>query len=249
MKQQLVMLIASIAIACGNANAENSKSGVLDPKATSIDVANGAQGQSAPAILDALKRLNTGKSQYESDAVYGKRMKALIGEKVLDGISVGDVIGFQPISVSFRYDANKEQWNYEVSSSGVHYEYHYVPVYRESLDAANYPLWVNQFPGKRIEFQKSIYLDIASLKGLSYINGFVKTPAKDARALEGSLAVLLVGRLTSPYFGANQKLPVGLDETVFDFQSTIGFKLEAVWLINKKSGQILSKAWTYRRLA
>lgn len=223
--------------------------GVLDLKATSIDIYRDGLGQPPQSVFNALVSLKTDKTTYENDAAYVKRMKGLIGERLLGETKVGDVIGFKPETARFSYDANKEQWQYELPNGAVDYKYHYVPVYRRSVDVNTMPQYTTAFPGRGIEIEEVIYLDISTMRGLSYINGFVKVAAKDASALEGKLSVLLVGRLTTPYTGTNHKFPLESSEHIVELQSTIGFKLESVWIINTSTGKILSKAWTYKRLA
>lgn len=225
------------------------KPGVLDPKAISVDIDKDIRGQSAPEILDALYRLDIAKTTYESDAVYGKRMKELDGSQLTGEVAIGSVIGFAPEDIRFWYDANKQEWRYEISPSSVGNSFHYVPIYRQTLDVGGFPHFTRAFPGKRIEIKKVILLNIATMKGLSYINGFYKIAAKDAPTLENHLTVLLVGKITHPYADKSEKYPHQMDEHVVELQNAIGFKLDAVWLINKLDGKILSKIWAYKRLA
>jgi hypothetical protein len=223
--------------------------GRLDLKATAIDVRKDLEGLPAAEVLDAFMRLEVFKSKYESDAQHTKRMKELAGSRLLDEVDIGDVVGFRPRRVNFVYDANKELWKYEVGPEEVGHEFNHFLVYKEALNGQNFPGYAEALPGRHLEFSKDVYLNIKSLKGLSYINGAVKVPAKDAPALEHTLSVLLVGRLVPTYVSANQKLPTDYSEKEVKFQHTLGFKLESVWLVNKQTGQILSKSWTVRKLA
>src|SRR6185369_1417741 len=112
-----------------------------------------------------------------------------------------------PLRVHFAYDANKELWKYEVGPEEVGHQFNHFLVYKETLNAQNFPGYAQALPGRDLEFSKDVYLNIKSLKGLSYINGAVKVPAKDAPTLENALSVLLVGRLVPDYVSANQYLP------------------------------------------
>jgi hypothetical protein len=227
---------------------QRPKPGVLDLKATSVDLDRDIRGQSAPEMLDAIHRLDIAKTKYESDAVYAKRMKELNGSKLRDEVAIGSVIGFEPDQMSFNYDANKQLWKYQISPHEVGNQFHYVPIYKQAVDGGGLAQYTAAFPGKQIKVVRLILLDIAAMKGLSYINGSYKVSPKEAPALEGNLTVLLVGRVTTPYAESYRKLPIHADEHVVELQNTIGFKLEAVWLINKVDGKVLSKTWNYERL-
>lgn len=200
-------------------------------------------------MLDALLRLDVGKGQYESDAEYGKRLKALAGSKLSDEVVVGDVVGYRPTNVRYWYDANKQVWQYEISPESVNYKFNNVLVYKETLDPNRFPAYGTALHRTALNFTKDIYLNIGDLKGLSYINGVVKVASKDAPALDGNLTVLLVGRHVPNFVSKGEQLPSEFSESEVKFQHALAFKLESVWLIHKQTGRILSKAWTLRRMA
>jgi hypothetical protein len=218
------------------------RAGRLDLKATAVDVRKDIDGQPADEVLDALLRLNVDKNKYESDAQHGKRMKELVGSRLLDDVAVGDLVGFRPIKVQFEYDANKGLWTYRISPKLVRRDFNNFLVYKQLLDAQNFPAYAKFYRGRDLEFSKDIYLRISGLKGFSSLNG----AAKVAAALDGALSVLLVGRLIPEYVSEAQAIPADYTDRSIEFQHTLGFKLEAVWLVNMQTDQILSKTWTVR---
>lgn len=218
----------------------------LDLTATQLERVD-FEGLPPSEVLDAVMRLNPTKDKYESDAEHAKRMKDAASAPLLDGIKVGDLVGFSPSEVRFHYDANRQEWQYEVWPSEVGSDFANVQVYSENLPAAQFPQYANVYRGRDLEFKRSVHLHLANLKGLSYIVGAVKVPRAEARELEDLLTVLLVGRLVPVHVTTDQKLPLKYDEREVNFQTALGFKLEGVWLVNKRTGQVLNKAWKVRR--
>lgn len=229
------------------AEAPSPKPRPLDLKATELERVDYA-GLPPREVLDAVMRLNPTKDKYESDAEHAKRMKEAGGAQLLDGIKVSDLVGFTPTEVHFRYDANRQEWQYMVRPSEVGMaDFGNVQVHSERLSAAQFPHYAQVYPGRELVFKKSVHLRIANLKGLSYIVGAVKVPREQARELEDQLTVLLVGRLAPVRVTSAQKLPLKYDEREVDFGTALAFKLEGAWLVDKRDGRVLSKTWKVRR--
>lgn len=229
------------------AQAPSPKPRPLDLKAIELERVDYA-GLPPSEVLDAVMRLNPNKDKYESDAEHAKRMKAAEEAQLLDGIKVSDLVGFTPTEVHFRYDANRQEWQYDVWPSEVGAaDFGNVQVYSETLPAAQFPHFAHVYPGRDLVFKKSIHLRVANLKGLSYIVGAVKVPREQARELEDLLTVLLVGRLAPVRVTSAQKLPLKYDEREVNYGTALAFKLEGAWLVNKRDGRVLSKTWRVRR--
>jgi hypothetical protein len=246
---------SAVAAAASNASqpaaevAVSPKPRALDPKATQLERID-FEGLPASEVLDAVMRLNPTKDKYESDAQRAKRMKEAEGSPLLEGIKVSDLIGFSPTKVHFQYDANRQEWQYEVSPSEVGLaEFSNVEVYSQNLPQSQFPEYAQVYPGRQLVFKRSIHLHVASMKGLSYLVGAVKVPRGEARELEDRLTVLLVGRLTPVRVTSDKKLPIHYDQNEVNIQTALDFKLEGVWLVNKLDGRVLSKAWKVKRLA
>lgn len=180
--------------------------------------------------------------------MYASRLTGLKDAKLFGNISINGVVGFRPKEVSFRYEPNKQQWQYEISIQGISNQYVYLMVEKQVLNAGNFPAYRQAFPLKRIQVAKTIYVKVNSLKGLSYINGSVKVPSNEAPTLDGNLSLLLVGHLVPNYYETHDKYPLDFHDKLVELQHMLDFKHEAVWLINTRTGQILSKTWSIYRL-
>lgn len=76
--------------------------------------------------MASLMRFNPWKGKFENDAAFAKRMREVSGERLLDGIKVGDVVAFRIPKVLFQYDANKQEWRYFVNPENVGDRFSYV---------------------------------------------------------------------------------------------------------------------------
>lgn len=216
--------------------------GNLDLQATSIDVQQDLEGQSVSAVLDALLRLNVTKGKFESDVEYRQRLKELGGTKLFGDVTIDGIVGFRPSDAQFRYDANKREWKYMTVAV-----YGGLQVSRQSLDINNFAVYKNAFPMKDIEVKQSIYLRSSPFKNVHVIEVKAKVPPSEAAALDGNLSVLFVGKLIPPYVGTNRVLPIKYDEKTVDLQYLLDFDLKGIWLIDTRTGRVLSKTWTLLR--
>jgi hypothetical protein len=223
--------------------------GPLALKAEHIDVQKDGDGLPPAQVLDGLLRLNLDKGKFESDAEYTNRLKTLSTAKIYDDVTVTDLVGFRPLDVSFSYDANKELWNFKVIPRQVDFTFNHMRVYRETLTTGDFTAYEHVYPGRHLEFAKTIYLTINGLKGLSDIIGSVKVPRAEAPAYDDSLSLLFVGRLNPAQVRSARKLPDDFNDNEVEFQNALGFKLEGVWLIDRRTGRVLSKTWKVHRLA
>jgi hypothetical protein len=223
--------------------------GPLALKADEVDVQKDGDGLPPAQVLDGLLRLNLDKGKFESDAEYTNRLKTLSAAKIYDEIALTDLVGFRPLDAWFSYDANQEVWKFKVTPRRVGFTFNHMRVYRQTLTTGDFTAYEHVYPGRQLEFSKTIYLTINGMKGLNDIIGSVKIPRGEAPAYDGNLSLLFVGRLNPAQVRSSRKLPDDFNDKEVEFQNALGFKLEGVWLIDKRSGRILSKTWKVLRLA
>ncbi|MCY0852522.1 hypothetical protein [Cupriavidus sp. D39] len=222
----------------------------VDLKASDLDL----QRVSLPPdeVRDALMRFNPWKGKFESDAAFAKRMREVGGERLLDGIKIGDIVALRISKASFQYDANKQEWRYIVNPASVGSRYSYVAVYDDIRPSSEFPSYRDYFAkrGMDITFRKQILVEVPALKGYSEMQGFLKAGQSQARDLEDSMTVLLIGRIEPARITLNSyEFPSRPDDHDMVFKDALGFKLEGVWLVDTRNGHVLSKSWKARRVA
>lgn len=222
--------------------------GPVDLKATELDL----RRVSLPPeeVMAAVVRFNPWRGKYENDTAFAKRMNELGGERLLDGVKVGDLVALRIPKASFGYDANKEEWQYGVSPARLGTSFSYVAVYDELLSSDRGASYREYFAkrGMDVSFRRQVLVEIPALKGYSELVGALKATPDRARQLEGSMIVLLIGRVKPGGSSVDsQEFPTPEKRDMI-FKDAIGFKVEGVWLVDSRDGHVLSKAWRARRL-
>ena len=203
-------------------------------------------------VFSHITSQNLQKDKFESEAKYIARMQALAGTVLYDEVWLSGEFAFEPLKdvVSIRYDPEKQQFKWEIRPSQLGNDGDYDGIELERRDSIqNYPTLDAAYAerGKKISHTDNFYLQGVGLKGLGYINGAYKAKPELARALDGQLAVLFVGRIPAPYAGFKDKYPIAADDTVFEHQRYIRFAIDGVWLVNKQTGEVLTKTWAVKR--
>ena len=203
-------------------------------------------------IFSHITSQNLQKDKFENEAKYIARMQLLAGTVLYDDVVLNGEFAFELRTdiVSIRYDPEKEQFKWEIRPSQLGNGGDYDGIELDRRDSRqNYPSLDAAYAerGKKISHTDNIYLQGVGLKGLSYINGVYKARPEQARAMDGRLAVLFVGRIPAPYAGFKDKYPIGSDDTVFEHQRYMRFAIDGVWLFNKQTGEVLTKTWSVRR--
>lgn len=203
-------------------------------------------------VMASLMRFNPWKEKFESDAAFAKRMSEIDSKRLLDGIKVGDVVAFRIPKASFGYDANKQEWRYIVSPASLGGSFSYVPVYDEIAPSDEFSSYRDFFAkrGMDVTFRKKILVEVPALKGYSELGGALKADPNQARDLEDAMTVLLIGRIKPARITANSyKFPSPPDDHDMASIDALGFKVEGVWIVDKRNGHVLSKTWKIRRVA
>ena len=202
-------------------------------------------GHDPERLIKALRQLNTEKDKYESDAKYNARMKSLDANPLYDDLTLASDIAFKPKDVSYKYDANKEQWTYQIFMHEVPHDFNKYLLHTKKT--GNGETWDLAYPGRKIEEFESIGIEIPELKGLSYIQGSVAIPAEKARDLENQMEVLIVGKIVPNYYTSRKILPIELKDTKVETLHLMNVKITGVWLIQSTTGEVLAKKWTVKK--
>lgn len=218
----------------------------IDLKATRLDPATQSRGHDAKKIIAALGSPDFKKGEYESDAAFKKRLQGLGAKPLYGDMKLSDTIAFRPKDVSFRYDANAQQWTYEISFKMVRFAYNHYVLEQQQVPVENFLKMA--FPGRRMQSYKTITIQVPELKGFTSIRGSAKVPAASAPQLKGKLSVLAVGHIAPGYMHTDEILPIEPSDDRYEEVEAIHFKVSSFWLINEETGEVLSKQWTRKTL-
>ena len=99
----------------------------------------------------------------------------------------------------------------------------------------------------RLEF---IYLKLKkSLSDFGSFISIINLDASTAKSLEGKLYPLIVGKIISPYYSMEEISPSDrADALIYEFRSRLYFDLTGIWIINKETGEIVTKKFVYKKL-
>lgn len=214
----------------------------VDLKAEKLSITTETGGHDVQKIALALEMLQVSKGPYESDADHKKRMAELGSKPLYDELKVNDLVALKAMNVRYHYDANKQQWEYEISSHSKGYEFNHFLIDERSVPTEPHIIEANY--GRPINSYRTVTLQVPELKGLSYLQGNVKVPSAAAPQLQARLGVLFIGKLIPNYFSTftlRQR-----DENRYEYGKTLQFKISSLWLINEETGEVLSKKWTKR---
>ncbi len=214
----------------------------MDLKSTKLDPSTQVRGHDAKRIVAALDSPDLKKGEYESDTAFKKRLQGLGTKPLYDGLKLGDAIALKPKEVTYSYDANAQQWTYQISYKAVRLAYNHYVLERQQVPVENFLKMA--FPGRRMQSYKTITMQMPEFKGINYIRGSAKVPAASAPQLKGKLSVLAVGHIAPGYMHKDEILPMEPSDDRYEEVEAIHFKVSAFWLINEETGEVLSKQWT-----
>lgn len=206
-------------------------------------------------VFDAITRVNTEqRGKFESEAKYMARMRALSGSVLYSQVRLDGGFAFRPTieHLTIQYDADKEFFTFELRPDCVNdrNNCNAIEVENRSADKAEFPYINDYFAEKRksVKHTKRIYLEAPTLRSLGYIVGRIKATPEAAKKMDGSLGILLVGRILPPFTSTHIDYPHDANEDEVKHQKIIRFSLEGVWLVNHHTRQILSKSWTIKKM-
>lgn len=217
----------------------------INLKTQTLNAQGGLYGHDPERLIEALRRLNTEQDKYESDAKYNARMKSLGASPLYDDLTLASDIAFKPKNVTYKYDANKAQWTYEIFMHQIPYEFNKYLLHTKKT--GNGETWALAYPGRKIEEFESIGIEVPELKGLSYIQGAVATPAEKARELDNQMEVLIVGKIVPSYYTSRKLLPIEFKDTKVETLHLMTVKITGVWLVQRTTGEVLTKKWTLKK--
>lgn len=206
-------------------------------------------------VFDAITRINTEqRGKFESEAKYMARMRVLSGSVLFSQVRLDGGFAFRPTMehVTIQYDADKEFFTFELRPNCVNDPNNCdaIEVESRSADRAEFP-HINQFfaeKGKSVKHTKRVYLEAPTLRSLGYIVGRIKATPEAAKKMDGSLGILLVGRILPPFTSTHIDRPYEANEDDVKHQKIIRFSLQGVWFVNYQTRQILSKTWTIKKM-
>lgn len=197
------------------------------------------------------------KGEYEKNVEYTKRMK-----------SVGDTILYHEIKFggyfAFKVSNSKDRISYNADEEELSYQLRHLPDDGIVVDnkPANEgdPLVPTDYTGQknmdeyfRKENKKIWYEIIASIVNKknhlhsqrAYYNdhytGKIKVSPAEAKKLKGNISLFLVGKLMPPYLLKFVEIPFDHNQTVLKYKYALPFSLEEIWMVENKTGKILSK--------
>jgi hypothetical protein len=151
-----------------------------------------------------------------------------------------------------RYDADRQEFSYEISpTAGANYDFDLFEVERHEISGAAFT-GINQYYAEKlkpINHTENIFVRVKGMRGLTYLIGRAAVNRRDAEGLERSFEIVLVGRLRPPFASTEVKHPFEANEDTVEHRKIIEFVLTGVWLVDSRSGNVLSKTHSLKRLA
>ena len=216
----------------------------LDIKLSTLDAATGQFGHDARQIASALLAENRERGKYETDTQFVARMKALESKALYDELKVSSLIALRANDVRWEYDANNARWKYMVREHPMLYSVDDA-VAVNSWKTGNGEAWTTAFPGRKIEEFETVAIDT---KGVQFLTGSIPIPPERAPDLENILDVLVIGKLAAPYLRTEKVLPVrDPRDTRVDMVHILKLKIEATWIVNRRTGEVLGKQSRVKR--
>jgi|GEM_PF-4592247 len=186
-------------------------------------------------------------TKYETKTDFNTRLKNLKSTIIFDEVMLGG---------GFAFSGGKIGYNADKAAIVFSSEYSIDSALQMSIETENIggltPEIIRDRFGWLVEgyvkdrratdYTRFIYLDTDKFKGMGKITMEYKLHSERAKELENDLGVLFVGNVTSPYYHTDLSYPSG-DRTAFFDRTDIVFDLKGVWLVNFKTGEILSKKY------
>lgn len=210
-------------------------------------------GDSPEAVVEALSKSIFSKDPFENDATYAQRVKALGPTLVFEQRTLAGPFVFKPPegSVRFSYDANREVWKFTLGllPVGNSYGTQGIKVFERSAKAYEYPAIAAIYAsrGKLVTQTNVIYLQMDKAKAQAAISGQFKSKPLEAKGLDGWLAIAVFGHVLPPYTSEGTKYANGPDDHVVEHFKSIRFVQDGVWVFDKRTGEVYSKTWEFKR--
>lgn len=209
-------------------------------------------------VIQGIEQLQTAKGEFEKSDIYEKRIASLNESFLYDDVSVG---GYLVFSVSklvrkINYDADNETISYsEPSFFGMH-EINQRPIAQSNEDIVTgflspkslFESYLNT-KHRTLKFKEVVYLvrDNAKIDSAEEIIATAKLSPEKAKELKDKISILMVGKVVKPFLSTKVELPSEDNQTETIYTRKISFKLEAVWLVNNLTGEILSRTFQVKK--
>jgi len=204
-------------------------------------------------VMDAIASLQVDrqKGQYETKKEFTSRLDALKNTVLFDEVRLGGGFAFS-LGRSFHYDADKQTFEFGKSYLLTnHGDNPNLDVYETQLDSSRFAILNKYFAERGYEsliHKQVIKLTLANLKGnIEKLYGKYKVDRVRAKEIAPDLEVIVVGYVVPPYFWTGDRYPDERRNPVVEHQFFINFRFEGMWLVNRATGEILSRQYTIQK--
>jgi hypothetical protein len=184
-------------------------------------------------------------SKFETTAEYKAKIAKLRSNVLYDDVVLGGAFAIDGGPVNYNADAGSVIYysDYAIGySSTGSIKVHGESASPESLSSRerSWDDYYKKEKYKTITHSRAVYLSSKAFKPYVKVIVEKKMPRDVAKASIDDLRVVYVGNIMPPYFYTGEKLPQD-SETDVEHQTLIEFDLKGIWLVNFKTGEILSK--------
>jgi len=195
-------------------------------------------------VLNAIRSLNTVQDKYESKVKYIDRLKKLENSNLFDNVKLNGVFVFKvkdPIGIGYNPDL--EEITYKT--------YGDINLDKRDTDSNRWKKFYLEEHHKVVTEEEQIIIVNShnNKDGYYSYRGKAKISPSMAKAMDGKIALYVVGRFVKPFFIESMKLPLEDDERVVQFQKKLTLSIDEIWMVNESTGEILTKKFSMKREA